>query len=41
MLMEVGQPVLGLHIFRNLVEEKINMVAVNISKIEPIIFVNS
>ena len=38
---EVGQPVLGLHIFRNLAEEKINMVAVNMSKRGPIICVNS
>ena len=29
---EVGQPVLGLHIFRNLTEEKINMAPVNMSK---------
>ena len=41
MSVEVGQPVPGLHIFRNLTEEKINMAAVNISKREPIICVNS
>ena len=38
---EVGQPILGLHIFRDLAEEKINMVAVNMSKREPIICANS
>ena len=38
---EVGQPILGLYIFRNLAEEKINMAAVNISKRGPIICVNS
>ena len=38
---EVGQPVLGLHIFRNLAEEKIKMVAVDMSKREPIICINS
>ena len=41
MSVEVGQPVLGLHIFRNLTEEKINMAAVNIPKRGPIICVNS
>ena len=40
MSIEVGQPVLGLHIFRNLAEEKMNMVAVNMSKREPIICAN-
>ena len=29
---EVGRPVLGLHIFRNFTEEKINMAPVNMSK---------
>ena len=38
---EVGQPILGLHIFRNLAEEKINMAAINMSKSRPIICVNS
>ena len=38
---EVGQPVVGLHIFRNLSEEKIDMVAINTSKRGPIICVNS
>ena len=38
---EVGQPVLGLYIFSNLAKEKINMVAVNMSKRGPIICVNS
>ena len=38
---EVGQPILGLHIFRNLTEEKINMAVVNMSKWAPIICVNS
>ena len=33
---EVSQPVLGLHILRNLAEEKLNMVAVNMSKRGPI-----
>ena len=37
----VGQPVPGLHIFRNVTEEKINLVAVNMSKRGPIISVNS
>ena len=37
----VGQPVLGLHILRNLAEEEINMVAINTSKMGPIICVNS
>ena len=41
MSMEVGQPVSGLHIFRNLAEEEINMAAVNMSKRGPIICVNS
>ena len=41
MPVEMGQPVLGLHIFRNLAEEKINMAAVNMSKRGPIICVNS
>ena len=38
---EVDQPVLGLHIFRNLAEEKINMVVANMSKRGPSICVNS
>ena len=38
---EVGQPVLGLDIFRNFTEEKINMAPVNMSKSGPIICVNS
>ena len=38
---EVGRPSLGLHIFRNLAEEKINMATVNMSKRGPIICVNS
>ena len=37
----LGQPVLGLHIFRNLKEKKRKMAPVNMSKIGPIIFVNS
>ena len=41
MATEVGQPILDLHKFRNLAEEKINMVPVNMSKREPIICVNS
>ena len=41
MSVEVGQPVLGLHIFRNVAEEKIKMVAENMSKRGPIICVNS
>ena len=41
MSIEVYQPVLGLHIFSNLAEEKINTVAVNKSKRGPIICVNS
>ena len=41
MSMEVGQPVLGLHMFRNLAEEEINMAAVNMSKTGPMICVNS
>ena len=41
MTIEVGQCALGLHIFRNLAEEKVNMAAVNMSKREPIICVNS
>ena len=41
MPMKVGQFVLGLHIFRNLAEEKINVAAVNMSKRGPIICVNS
>ena len=32
MSVEVGQSVFGLHIFRNIAEEKINMVAVEMSK---------
>ena len=40
MSIEVGQYVLGLHIFRNLAEEII-MAAVNMSKRGPIICVNS
>ena len=38
---EVGQPVLGLHIFRNLAEEKVNMAPKNTSKSGPIFCVNS
>ena len=38
---EVDQPVLGLHKFRNLEEERINMAAVTMSKRGPIICVNS
>ena len=41
MSIEVDQPVPGLHIFRDLAEEKINMVAVNMSKRGPVICVNS
>ena len=41
MPVEMGQPVFGLHMFRNLAEEKINMAAVNMSKRGPIICVNS
>ena len=41
MPIEVGQPILGLHIFRNLAEEKMNMTAVNMSKRGPVICVNS
>ena len=41
MSIEVGQLALGLHIFRNLTEEKINIVAVNMSKSRSIIGVNS
>ena len=41
MSLGVGQPVLGLHILRNLAEEEINMVAINTSKMGPIICVNS
>ena len=37
----MGQPVLGLHIFRNLTEEKINMAPVSMSKHGPIICVDS
>ena len=40
MSIELGQYVLGLHIFRNLAEEII-MAAVNMSKRGPIICVNS
>ena len=36
---EVGQHVLGLHIFRNFTEEKINMEPVNMSKSESTICV--
>ena len=39
--MDVGQPLLGLHIFRNLAEEKINMAPVNMSKSGPNICVNA
>ena len=39
-LVEVDQPVLDLHRFRNLTEEKINMASVNMSKGGPIICVN-
>ena len=38
---EAGQSALGLHIFKNLAEEKINMAPVNMSKSGPIVFVNS
>ena len=38
---EADQSVLGLHIFRNLAEEKINMAPVNMSKSGPTVFVNS
>ena len=38
---EVDQPVLGFHIFRNLEEERLNMEAVTMSKRGPIICVNS
>ena len=41
MTIQVGQRALGLHIFRNLAEEKVNMAAVNMPKREPIICVNS
>ena len=41
MSIEVGQPVLGLHIFRNLAKEKVGMTPVNMSKSGPIICVNS
>ena len=38
---EVCQSVVGLHIFSNLREEKINMAPVNMSKTGPIICLNS
>ena len=38
---EMGQPALGLHIFRNLKEEEINRAAVNMSKRGSTICVNS
>ena len=41
MSVEVAQSVFGLHIFRNLEEEKTNMAAVNMSKRGSIICVNS
>ena len=41
MAVEMGQPVLGLHVFRNLAEEKIYMAAVNMSKRGPASCVNS
>ena len=41
MAIEMGQPVLGLHVFRNLAEEKIYMAAVNMLKRGPIICANS
>ena len=41
MSIEVGQPILGLHIFRNHAEEEINIAAVNMSKWGPIVCVNS
>ena len=34
---EVSQPVLGLHIFRNFTEEKVNMAPLNMSKSGPMI----
>ena len=39
--MEVGHSALGLHIFGNLTEEKINMASLNMSKRGPIFCVNS
>ena len=41
MSIQVGQPVRGLHIFRNLAKEEINRAAINMSKSGPIICVNS
>ena len=38
---DVGQPVPGFHIFRNLIEKKIKMAPGNMSKSGPVIFVNS
>ena len=38
---EVAQPVLDFHIFRNFTEEKIPMAPINMSKSGPIICVNS